>query len=356
MSLSNKFQQRPFVIEGTQVGNHRPPYVIAEIAQTHEGSLGAAMAFIDLAKECGADAVKFQTHIAAEESTAREPWRKRFSHQDETRFDYWKRMEFTFAQWQLLKRHADDVGIAFISSPFSVKACEWLHELGMRTWKIASGEVHNRQLMDWILATNDPIILSSGLSLSDESRRVMCELTDGDRQVAFLHCTTQYPTPASQIGLNVFSAFKREFSGLPVGLSDHSGQIYPALVATYLGADIIEVHLTMHARMFGPDVKSSLNPEQLRELVQGTRFAWEMRNHPVDKSEQLDALQKERNIFTRSLVAARDLAAGETLIAAMVAYKKPGGGLPYEALSKLIGKTLRCSIARDEPLSLNDVE
>lgn len=354
--MKDRLEQRPFVIEGTSVGNDRPPYVIAEIAQTHDGSLGSALAFIDIAKECGADAIKFQTHIAAEESTLREPWRKRFSHQDESRYDYWKRMEFTFPQWQVLKAHCDEVGIAFISSPFSIKACEWLRELGMRTWKIASGEVHNRQLMDWIVARGDPIILSSGLSLGDESRRVMRELCDGDRQVAFLHCTTQYPTPASQVGLNLFSEFRREFSDVPVGLSDHSGQIHPAVVASYLGADIIEVHLTMHSRMFGPDVKSSLSPEQLRDLVHGTRFAWEMRNHPVDKTEQLSGLQKERSIFTRSLVAARDLGQGETLAVAMVAYKKPGGGLPYEDLAQLVGKRLRRSIARDEALSLDDVE
>lgn len=354
--MSDKFHQLPFVIEGTQVGNQRPPYIIAEIAQTHEGSLGSAMAFIDLAKECGADAVKFQTHIASEESTIREPWRKRFSHQDESRIDYWRRMEFTFAQWQLLKRHADDVGVAFISSPFSVKACEWLHELGMKTWKIASGEVHNRQLMSWILATNEPIILSSGLSLSDESERLLYELSDCDRQLAFLHCTTQYPTPASEVGLNVFNEFKRSFPGLPIGLSDHSGQIYPSVVATYLGADIIEVHLTMHPRMFGPDVKSSLTPEQLISLVEGTRFAWEMRNHAVDKSVQLSGLQNERNIFTRSLVAAHDLTAGKIVSAAMIAYKKPGGGLNFDDLQNLVGKTLRRSIVRDEQLSLDDVE
>lgn len=354
--MNDNLQQRPFIIEGTSVGNRRPPYIIAEIAQTHDGSLGSALAFIELAKDCGADAIKFQTHIAAEESTAREPWRKRFSQQDESRYDYWKRMEFTFAQWQVLKRHADDVGIAFVSSPFSVKACEWLRELGMRTWKIASGEVHNRELMDWILATGDPIILSSGLSLGDESRRVLRQLCDGSRQVAFLHCTTQYPTPASQVGLNVFSAFKSEFFDIPVGLSDHSGQIHPAVVATYLGADIIEVHLTMHPKMFGPDVKSSLTPEQLTGLVQGTRFAWEMRNNPVDKSEQLAGLQNERNIFTRSLVAARDVAVGETVDAAMLAYKKPGGGLPYEDLSQLVGKTLRRSMMRDELINLNDVQ
>ena len=354
--MSNKVFRQPFIIEGTKIGNHRPPYVIAEVAQTHEGSLGAAMAFIDLAKSCGADAVKFQTHIASEESTVNEPWRKRFSCQETSRFDYWKRIEFTFPQWQILKRHADDIGIAFISSPFSVKACEWLRELGMKTWKVASGEVHNRQLIDWILATNDPIILSSGLSLSNESNLLMRELAAGDHHVALLHCTTQYPTPASQIGLNVFTEFKKEFLDFPLGLSDHSGQIYPSVVAAYLGADIIEVHLTMHERMFGPDVSSSLVPDRLIDLIHGVRFAWEMRNHPVDKFVQLETLKSERNIFARSLVATRDLIAGEALTAEMVAYKKPGGGLLYQDLPKLLGKRLRHPISSDQQLGLEDFE
>lgn len=352
----DKLQQRPFVIEGTNVSNQRPPYIIAEIAQTHDGSLGTAMAFIDLAKECGADAIKFQTHIASEESTMQEPWRKRFSYQDESRFEYWRRMEFTFPQWQILKRHADSIGIAFISSPFSIKACEWLRDLGMKTWKIASGEVHNQQLMNWILGTKDPVIVSSGLSLSDESRKILSKLIEAERQVAFLHCTTQYPTPPAQIGLNIFEDFKKEFSNIPLGISDHSGQIYPSIIASYVGADIIEVHLTMHPRMFGPDVSSSVTPEQLINLVQGTRFAWEMRNNAVDKSFQLSGLQKERSIFTRSLVASRDLLAGELITADMLAYKKPGGGLDFDQFQNLVGKILLNSIARDEQLSLNDVK
>lgn len=354
--MNNVSNKKVFLLEGTNVGNERPPYIIAEIAQTHDGSLGSAMSFIDLAKACGADAVKFQTHIASEESTRSEQWRKRFSHQDDSRFDYWRRMEFTFHQWQSLKRHADDVGIAFISSPFSVKACEWLREIGMKTWKVASGEVHNRQLMNWILETNEPVILSSGLSLSSESRSLLNELTDGDRQVAFLHCTTQYPTPATQVGLNIFDEFKIDFPILPIGLSDHSGQVYPSVVATYLGADVIEVHLTMHPLMFGPDVKSSLTPEKLIDLVQGTRFAWEMRNHSVDKTFQLSGLQTERNIFTRSIVAARDLSAGEIISAEMLAYKKPGGGLTYEELPNLIGKTLLRLVLRDEQIRLDYVK
>ncbi|NDU91545.1 MAG: N-acetylneuraminate synthase, partial [Ferrovum sp.] len=134
-------------IKDTFIGSGNRPFIIAEVAQSHEGSLGLAFSFIDVAKECGADAIKFQTHIASEESTPAEPWRVRFSRQDASRYDYWKRMEFTLDQWHELKVYADSRDIVFLSSPFSVQACQWLEEIGMPAWKIASGEVHNTQVL-----------------------------------------------------------------------------------------------------------------------------------------------------------------------------------------------------------------
>lgn len=338
------------------VGPAERPFIVAEVAQTHDGSLGCAFAFIDVAKECGADAIKFQTHIASEESTPSEPWRVRFSQQDLTRYDYWRRMEFTREQWGALKAHADDKGILFLSSPFSLRACEWLRELGMPAWKVASGEVHNQQLLSWIVQTGQPVILSSGLSQVEETRALVHRLRGEGVDVALLHCTTRYPTPADQVGLNVLSSFVREFEGMPVGLSDHSGTIHPAVVASYLGASIIEVHLTLHPRMFGPDVSSSLTPEQLAELVRATEFSWRMRRHPVDKAQQLGSLGKERNIFGRSLVAAHDIAAGQTLTEADLAFKKPGGGLDFAQRTLLLGRTARRAIARDQALDGADVE
>jgi len=337
------------------VGPQERPFIVAEVAQTHDGSLGSALAFIDVAKECGADAIKFQTHIAAEESTAAEPWRVRFSKQDVTRFDYWKRMEFTRAQWGELKAHADAVGITFMSSPFSLKACEWLRELQMPVWKVASGEVHNAQLLDWIAQTGDPMILSSGLSLTDETRVLVRRLRAQGVKLALLHCTTRYPTPPEQVGLNMLEAFMQEFPDMPVGLSDHSGTIYPGVIASYLGASIIEVHLTLHRRMFGPDVSSSLTPEQLAELVLASEAAWRMRSHPVDKAVQLGSLSKERNIFGRSLVAARPIAAGELIGDASLAFKKPGGGLSYDERHSLLGKRARHALQQDQAIGVDDV-
>src|ERR1700689_2035137 len=142
--------------------------VIGEEAQAHDGSLGSAHAYIDAIAHAGADAVKFQTHIAAAESTPSEPWRVRFSFQDASRYDYWKRMEFTEEQWLGLKCHADDKGLEFLSLPFSVHAAEMLTRIGVRAWKVASGEMTNSQLFDYMLGTRLPILLSSGMNTIEE--------------------------------------------------------------------------------------------------------------------------------------------------------------------------------------------
>lgn len=343
-------------IEKRKIGLTERPFIIAEIAQTHDGSLGNALAFIDIAKDCGADAIKFQTHIASEESTPGEPWRVKFSDQDATRFDYWRRMEFTLDQWRILKKHADAIGIVFLSSPFSLRACEWLRDLGMPAWKVASGEVHNAQLLDWIVSTKQPVILSSGLSLTEESRAVLRNLIAKKVDVALLHCTTQYPTLPEEVGLNVLQDFIAEFPSVPVGLSDHSGTITPSVVASYLGASIIEVHLTLHKRMFGPDVSSSLTPDQLTDLVRATEQAWRMRLNPVDKERQVSALTKERNIFGRSLYTNRSIEPGELIDESAIGFKKPGGGLDFQERHSILGRRARRAMNVDHKLELDDVE
>ncbi|MGI9463747.1 MAG: N-acetylneuraminate synthase family protein, partial [Aestuariivirgaceae bacterium] len=145
-----------------------PCTIIAEVAQAHDGSLGTAHAYIDAAATAGADAVKFQTHIAAAESTPHEPWRVKFSDQDETRYDYWKRMEFTPEQWAGLKRHADDAGLMFLSSAFSLEAVELLKKIGIAGWKVASGEITNLDMVSAMSATGQPMLISTGMSDFDE--------------------------------------------------------------------------------------------------------------------------------------------------------------------------------------------
>ncbi len=353
--MSRYARIRHMQIKDKLIGSEHPPFIIAEVAQSHDGSLGLAFSFIDVAKECGADAVKFQTHIASAESTPAEPWRTPFSRQDASRYDYWKRMELTREQWQALKEYADSRNIIFLSSPFSVEACQLLEEIDIPAWKISSGEVHNLQLLQWVLGTRKPVILSSGLSTPAETITLARSIRSQGVSVAVLHCTSLYPTPAEAVGLNLMDTFFHALHGIPVGLSDHSGVPYPGIVASYQGASIIEVHLTLHRKMYGPDVPASLTPDGLAALVEGVRFAWRMRHHTVDKVQQLGALTQERVMFGRSLYTTRAIAVGEGISAADVAYKKPGGGLTYEHLERIVGRRVRQSLPIHHPLSLEDV-
>lgn len=343
------------LINNRKINQSEPPFIIAEIAQTHDGSLGSALSFIDVAKDCGADAVKFQTHIASEESTPDEPWRIKFSYQDKTRYDYWKRMEFSLDQWKILKDYADSRGIIFLSSPFSIKACEWLKELGVPAWKIASGEVNNSQILEWVSNSGLPVIISSGLMPPNNVISLIQKLKKEAIDVAVLHCTTKYPTPPEDIGMNIFEVFLAQLKGVPVGLSDHSGSIVPSIIATYLGASIIEVHLTLHPKMFGPDVSSSLVPEQLANLVQCTKEAWIMKNKPIDKLSQLSLLEKEKTIFGRSLYTKTEVAMGDVISDHNISYKKPGGGISYEERSLVIGKKAKVDLPKNHRLETDNV-
>jgi N-acetylneuraminate synthase len=342
-------------IAGRPIGIKHPPFVIAEVAQSHEGSLGNAFAFAEVARDCGADAIKFQTHIAAEESTPGEPWRIPFSKQDASRYDYWQRMEFTFDQWAELKAHCDRLGIVFLSSPFSLEACRWLDRLDVPAWKVASGEIHNPELIDYMVASGRPMMLSTGLASPDEGIAAVRAIAERGTEVALFHCTTQYPTPPREEGLNVLADYIAALSPIPVGLSDHSGTEAAGTIAAYLGASLLEVHLTLHEKAFGPDVSSSLTPPALERLVKAAHAAWEMRSHPVDKAAQLGDLASVRQTFTRSLVAARDIAGGETIGADDVAYKKPAGGMAYDSKAALVGRTALRDLPRDHQFKDGDV-
>jgi N-acetylneuraminate synthase len=334
----------------------RPPgcAVIGEVAQAHDGSLGLAHAYVDAIADAGADAVKFQTHIAAAESTPGEPWRVRFSPQDATRYDYWRRMEFTEEQWLGLRRHAEERGLRFLSSPFSLEAAELLGRVGVAAWKVASGEVGNAALLQRLLATRLPVLLSSGMSATAELDAAVAQVAAAGAPHAVLQCTSAYPCPPERVGLNLLPAFAERY-GCAVGLSDHSGTIYPSLAAATLGAGVVEVHVTMSREMFGPDVTASVTTAELRQLVAGVRFVERMRASPVDKDAAAADLAPLRTLFTKSVVVRVDLPAGTRLRAEHLTAKKPGSGIPAARLPELVGARLARSVRADQLLSDADV-
>ena len=328
--------------------------VVGEVAQAHDGSIGLAHSFIDAIARAGADAVKFQTHLAAAESTPAEPWRVKFSEQDASRYEYWRRMEFTEPQWRSLKRHAHERGLLFLSSPFSVEAVELLTRVGVAGWKIPSGEVSNQRLLDAVRDTRLPMLLSTGMSPVAEIDSAVKRLAARDSQLAVLQCTSAYPCPPEQVGLDLLPVFRERYN-CAVGLSDHSGCIYAGLAAAAIGVDVIEVHVTLSREMFGPDVAASLTTEEVRQLVDGLRWIERARIRRTDKDALARELAPMRALFTKSLVARRDLPEGATLRPEDLAAKKPGTGIPAERLDEIVGRRLRRAVRVDDLLQESDL-
>ncbi len=330
-------------------------YLIAEIGQAHEGSLGIAHSYIDALAQTGVDAIKFQTHIAEAESSSFEPFRVKFSYEDATRYDYWKRMEFTEEQWLGLKKHCDEVGLEFVSSPFSNAAVDLLERIGVKRYKIGSGEVNNFLMLERIAQTAKPIMLSSGMSSFQELDVTIDFLRSRKAEVQVLQCTTSYPTSPENWGLNVIEELKSRY-GLTVGFSDHSGDIYACLFAAAKGAEILEFHAVFHKEMFGPDAKASLTIEQIKQLAKGIDQFKTATANRIDKNNN-SQFTELKSIFEKSLSVNRELASGHILSISDLEAKKPKGkGIDARKFESVVGKKLNKNLDKWSFLNEEDLQ
>ena len=329
-------------------------FLIAEVGQGHEGSLGLAHSYIDALAKTGVDAVKFQTHIADAESSQFEPFRIKFSYEDETRFDYWRRMEFTKEQWRGLKEHCEEVGVEFISSPFSNAAVDLLEEIGVHKYKVGSGEVNNYLLLNRIAKTGKPVIISSGLSNFDELDQTIKFLKERDTEIQILQCTTSYPTNPKNWGLNLISELKLRYE-LPVGFSDHSGDIFACLFAAAKGAETLEFHAVFDKAMFGPDSSSSLSMNQIAQLVQGVRQLEIANINPLDKSDNSD-FRGLKQIIEKYLAVNKDLNKGDRILLGDLEAKKPKGrGIDARRFTQVQGRILKNDLSKWDFLNFEDL-
>ncbi len=329
--------------------------IIAEIGQAHDGSLGNAHAFIDSLADTGVDAVKFQTHIAEAESSSFEPFRVKFSKQDETRFGYWKRMEFTPEQWKGLKDHCEEKSLEFISSPFSNAAVDLLEDLNVKRYKIGSGELGNFLMLERIAKTGKPIILSSGMSSYKELDKTFEFLRPFGNSLSILQCTTAYPTNAEQWGLNVMQELRDRYK-VPVGFSDHSGDIFACLAAATLGAEILEFHVVFDKRQFGPDSQASITIDQAKSVSSGINFIRTALANPVQKSDNQKYAQL-KVMFGKSLAVNKTLSKGHSITVDDLESKKPGDkGIPAGEYQSILGKKLNRTIEKWDFLNLEDLE
>nr|WP_294925840.1 N-acetylneuraminate synthase family protein [uncultured Flavobacterium sp.] len=330
------------------------PFVIAEIGQAHEGSLGMVHSYIDALSTSGIDAIKFQMHIAEAESSLEEPFRIKFSYEDATRFDYWKRMSFTLQQWKEIKNHCDVVGLEFICSPFSNLAVDWLEEIGVKRYKIGSGEITNFLLLEKIAKTKKPIILSSGMSSFAELDMTVEFLKNRNVSYSILQCTTAYPTQPEQYGLNVITELQKRYQ-VHVGYSDHSAKIATAIAATALGAAILEFHVVFDRRQFGPDSNSSLTIDETKQLVESVRNISKAIQHPIDKND-ISAFENLKNIFEKSLAVNKKIPEGHILTFDDLEAKKPKGlGISAVDFEKVIGKKIKLGKEQWDFLNVEDL-
>ncbi len=330
-------------------------FVIAEIAQAHDGSLGIAHSYIEALADTGVNAVKFQTHIAEAESSPFEQFRVNFSYEDQTRFDYWKRMEFSREQWKELKAHCEEKGMEFLSSPFSCAAVDLLEEVGVARYKIGSGEVSNYLMLQRIADTGKPIILSSGMSDYRELEATLDFLKPFGNPLSLLQCTTAYPTTPENWGLYEMSRLRDRF-GLPIGYSDHSADITACTAAVALGAEIVEFHVVFDKRMFGPDAKASLEIDEVKQLVKNIRNLeiCQENNRP---KEDASSWKELKVMFGKSLAVNRDLPQGHPLTLSDLESKKPGDrGIPAAEFKMVLGKKLNKDLKAWDFISTRDID
>jgi N,N'-diacetyllegionaminate synthase len=325
--------------------------VIAEAGVNHNGDPDLALRMVEVAAQCGADVIKFQTFRASALATAHAPkaaYQIARTEAAESQRQMLERLELDESAYRELVQAAARAKLEFLSTPFDEASADLLAELGVERFKIPSGEVSNHPLLRHIARKRKPILLSTGMcTLADVEGAVAALRDAGCDELTLLHCTSSYPAPHADVNLRAMETLRRAF-GVPVGLSDHTEGIAVATAAAALGASVIEKHFTLDRRMPGPDHAASLEPDELAQLVRAIRQVEAALGDGIKRPmpSELDV----RRVARKSLVAARDLAAGTTLEAAHLCAKRPGDHISPAELDRVVGRVLRTSLRADEPV------
>ena len=324
--------------------------IVAEIGSVHDGSFGNAIALVDLASELGADAVKFQTHIAAAETIRNAPNPPYFS--GEPRFEYFERTAFSLDQWKQLRDRSKIKGLKFGSSPFATEAVDILEEIEADFLKIASGEVTNLILLERCAKSHLDVYLSSGMSNWEELDRAVDILSAGRGNLVVMQCSSAYPCPPEKVGLNVMHEMRDRWN-IPIGFSDHTEGNAAAIAAAVLGAVVIEKHLTFSRKMYGSDASLASEPVSFADLVKSIEVVNSIIRNPVDKDD-LSNYEVMKKTFEKSIVSALELQKGTVIDASMIAMKKPGTGMSARYLDRVVGAQLKYDVPKDHLFSLQD--
>jgi len=342
-------------ILGREISDECPPYIIAEISANHNGNVENAFKIIDMAKRCGADAVKMQTYTpdtitlnsSKEDFVIKDGlWKGRTLHQ---------LYEWAHTPWEWhaeLFAYSKEVGITLFSTPFDDTAVAFLEELNTPAYKIASFECTDLNLIKRAASTNKPLIISTGMANDSEiGEAVDTALKFGSGELTLLHCVSGYPSPAAEYNLRTLADMKNRF-GVHVGLSDHTLDNTTAIAAVALGAVMVEKHVTLDRNGGGPDDSFSLEEDGLRELCSSTKTAWQSLGKV--NYERTEA-EKGNVKFRRSLYFVRALKEGDVITENDIRSVRPGFGLPPKYYDKLIGSKLAMAVEENSPVTLESV-
>ncbi len=332
---------------GQPIGGGHPPFIVAEVGFNHNGDVALCRRMIQAAYENGADAVKLQTFVAEE------LYSKRFIASDPADpqkkiplYEFFKRSELNPAEYEELFKYAKELGIPLFSTPFDEGSLDMLVDLGMPAIKIASPDLTHMGLIKHAASKNLPVVLSTGMGSSEEIVRAVDAVRgEGNDRIALLHCVSNYPARHEEMNMRCLSELQNRFK-LPVGLSDHTTDHLSAIVATALGAEMIEKHFTTDRKLPGADNAMSIEPHELKELKQATVNVAKILgdgNRKLHPSEE-----PVKKTARRSLVARRDIEPGTVLTQDMISIKRPGTGIPAEELAGVIGKKAKSKIFAEQ--------
>lgn len=327
-------------------------YIIAEAGVNHNGSLNLACKLVDAAKKAGVDCIKFQTFKSENlvAKTAQKADYQKGTTGDGSQIDMLKKLELSYDDFITLKEYCDKVGITFLSTPFDFDSIDFLNSIDIPFWKIPSGEVTNYPYLVALAKTGKPVVMSTGMcELSEIEAAVKVLKENGAKDIKLLQCNTEYPTPYGDVNLNAMQTMRDAF-GLDVGYSDHTKGIEVPIAAVAMGATIIEKHFTLDRNMEGPDHKASLEPDELVAMVSSIRHVEKALGTSIKTPSTSE--KKNKAVARKSIVAKKNILAGETLTEDNITVKRPGTGISPMRWLEVLGKKAIRDFFEDELIEL----